>query len=507
MPQHSLKRFRRARSQRAFRRPRTRTKYGYDLNGNVISRNSSAIGWTSYNYPSGVSTSTESATFDYGPDRQRWRMVYSGPTGTETTYYATPKFEVVVTSAGTDYRHYLFANGRPVTVISRTTAGSVNVRSLLLDHQGSISTIVADATGTSYATESFAAYGNRREASTWSGTPTSTELATMNGVTREGYTFQTVLGSMGLNHMNGRIEDAVTGRFLSADPRGTSRGNTQSWNRYSYVNNNPLAFTDPTGFAVVPYCHDWCPGANWHPAPFAFSSWGNSSSSLEGMVGTNSTYGTNNTIDLAALTASLNANSAVQNTAVTDALSNYNSASASAAVGENLEASMGVSAAVDQALTNSDFNNLSTVVVTASAIGAPNPTAANNAMSVESGLFSDNQHGVSQGAPQSTSPGIIQKSTAAGALAGSTGGMYYGFQVARVAGSAAATELAEEGPIWVGMGVLDAYSGLMMQGLKFGGIGGAAIGLSLGILIYGFENPQPINQNWQVPYSSVAASP
>jgi hypothetical protein len=43
----------------------------------------------------------------------------------------------------------------------------------------------------------------------------------MNGVTREGYTFQTVLGSMGLNHMNGRIEDSVTGRFLSPDTRGT----------------------------------------------------------------------------------------------------------------------------------------------------------------------------------------------------------------------------------------------------------------------------------------------
>jgi RHS repeat-associated protein len=81
------------------------------------------------------------------------------------------------------------------------------------------------------------------------GAPTSGELTTMNGVTREGYTFQTVLGSMGLNHMNGRIEDSITGRFLSPDPHGTIRGNTQSWNRYSYVNNNPLTNSDPSGFA------------------------------------------------------------------------------------------------------------------------------------------------------------------------------------------------------------------------------------------------------------------
>src|ERR1700734_4424225 len=70
----------------------------------------------------------------------------------------------------------------------------------------------------------------------------------MNGVTREGYTFQTVLGTMGLNHMNGRIEDSITGRFLSPDPWGTNQGNTQSWDRYSYVLNNPLTNVDPSGF-------------------------------------------------------------------------------------------------------------------------------------------------------------------------------------------------------------------------------------------------------------------
>jgi RHS repeat-associated protein len=178
-------------------------------------------------------------------------MIYTGPSGTETTYYVGPQFEVVHTSSGTEYRHYISANGRPVMVIGRTTAYATNFRSLLLDHQDSISTIVNASNATSYATESFTAYGNRREASTWSGAPTSAERATMDGVTREGYTFQTVLGAMGLNHMNGRIEDSVTGRFLSPDPRGTIRGNTQSWNRYSYVNNNPLSYTDPTGFCTT----------------------------------------------------------------------------------------------------------------------------------------------------------------------------------------------------------------------------------------------------------------
>jgi hypothetical protein len=53
---------------------------------------------------------------------------------------------------------------------------------------------------------------------------------------------------MGLNHMNGRVQDAITGRFLSADPYIPEPGNTQGYNRYSYVMNNPMSWVDPSGF-------------------------------------------------------------------------------------------------------------------------------------------------------------------------------------------------------------------------------------------------------------------
>jgi hypothetical protein len=47
-------------------------------------------------------------------------MVYTGPSGSETTYYVTPMFEVVHTSSNTDYRHYIFAGGRVVMQLSRS---------------------------------------------------------------------------------------------------------------------------------------------------------------------------------------------------------------------------------------------------------------------------------------------------------------------------------------------------------------------------------------------------
>ncbi|NTW37951.1 MAG: hypothetical protein HGB17_17990, partial [Syntrophobacteraceae bacterium] len=41
-------------------------------------------------------------------------------------------------------------------------------------------------------------------------------------------------------------------RFLSTDPIGGTPEVQQSWNRYSYVQNNPILFIDPTGKAVFP---------------------------------------------------------------------------------------------------------------------------------------------------------------------------------------------------------------------------------------------------------------
>ncbi len=48
--------------------------------------------------------------------------------------------------------------------------------------------------------------------------------------------------------MNGRVYDPNIGRFLSADPHIQAPYNTQSYNRYSYVLNNPLKYTDPSGY-------------------------------------------------------------------------------------------------------------------------------------------------------------------------------------------------------------------------------------------------------------------
>ncbi|MGH7107234.1 MAG: hypothetical protein ACREFT_12065, partial [Acetobacteraceae bacterium] len=61
--------------------------------------------------------------FDYGPRHQRWRTVYAGPSGTETTYRIGGRLEQVVDVGQTDYRHYIYAGAEKVAIVSRTSSG------------------------------------------------------------------------------------------------------------------------------------------------------------------------------------------------------------------------------------------------------------------------------------------------------------------------------------------------------------------------------------------------
>lgn len=76
---------------------------------------------------------------------------------------------------------------------------------------------------------------------------------TASGITNQapstrGFTDHEMLADHGLVHMNGRVYDPVLGRFLSADPNVDGAEDAQGYNRYSYVGNNPLGATDPTGY-------------------------------------------------------------------------------------------------------------------------------------------------------------------------------------------------------------------------------------------------------------------
>ncbi len=70
-----------------------------------------------------------------------------------------------------------------------------------------------------------------------------------NTPTDKRFTGQTLDASMGLYWYGSRAYDPVLGRFVQPDSVVPDYKNPQSLNRYSYVLNNPVRYTDPSGNA------------------------------------------------------------------------------------------------------------------------------------------------------------------------------------------------------------------------------------------------------------------
>jgi RHS repeat-associated protein len=104
---------------------------------------------------------------------------------------------------------------------------------------------------------SFDPWGARRNGENWSALTDAQRIDALKintatvfsqPITQRGFTGHEMVDDMGIIHMNGRIYDPRLGRFLQADPFVDGVQNTQGYNRYSYLGNNPLNATDPTGF-------------------------------------------------------------------------------------------------------------------------------------------------------------------------------------------------------------------------------------------------------------------
>ena len=122
---------------------------------------------------------------------------------------------------------------------------------LLHDHLGSID-VITNKIGQIQQELSFDPWGQRRNASDWQAL-TGNALSLFNtDITTRGFTGHEMVDGVGFIHMNGRIYDPKLARFLQADPHIQAPHLTQNLNRYSYVLNNPLNATDPSGYFFIP---------------------------------------------------------------------------------------------------------------------------------------------------------------------------------------------------------------------------------------------------------------
>ncbi|HXS88161.1 MAG TPA: FG-GAP-like repeat-containing protein [Steroidobacteraceae bacterium] len=228
---------------------------GYDPRGNITSRTGSVsasathtITWYSYNLPNTLSASgNQSSQFFYAPDRSRWKQTASYAGTTEETIYVGGLLEKVTLGTAISWKHYIAGASGTVAIYTRKSSGTNDLHYLTKDHLDSVDSVTSSA-GAVEVRLSFSALGQRRNAATWSGNPTSGDWTGITNTTRHGFTSHEMLDNLNLVHMNGRVYDQVVGQFTSPDPFIDGAGNTQGWNRYAYVHNNPLSLTDPSGF-------------------------------------------------------------------------------------------------------------------------------------------------------------------------------------------------------------------------------------------------------------------
>ncbi|MEO7208776.1 MAG: RHS repeat-associated core domain-containing protein [Steroidobacteraceae bacterium] len=185
-------------------------------------------------------SAASSSQFFYVADHQRYQQFarYSG--AVENTIYVGGLLEKMSNSTGTAYRHYIPA-GTSTVIYTRLSTGTNSTYYLTKDHIGSTA-VVTDSTGASFVSEKFSALG-------WNENTASQE-ATMATISRHEFTGHEGLDNAGIwmVNMNGRIYSPSGSWFMSPDPYISDPGNTQNYNRYGYVYNNPLTNTDPTGF-------------------------------------------------------------------------------------------------------------------------------------------------------------------------------------------------------------------------------------------------------------------
>ena len=239
--------------------------YQYDAAGNMTTTTGGPHGTRTVRFDGAgnadrLAISTQSTSFWYAGGGRYLRLDESSDTPVKLTRYLGGVEWILRSGGGVEERRRSIGG---FLLLTETESGpqqppTRKYRYLLTDHLGSTDTLV-DENGAVVERMSFDAHGSRRAAASGTGMWASllpavapTEInPQVNAETTRGFTGHEHVDRMGLIHMNGRLYDPLLGRMLSPDPIVQEPYNAQNLNRYSYVLNNPLSYTYPSGLSFV----------------------------------------------------------------------------------------------------------------------------------------------------------------------------------------------------------------------------------------------------------------
>ena len=205
---------------------RNRT-YSYDANGNMTVRDGRQIYWNYENQPLAIQT-PQGGSIYFRYDASGQRVHKEAPF--DNTYYFSPHLEF---SDNNGLTKYYYAGSR--LVAKKDSSGTFWYHQ---DQLGS-TRIITVQQGSVAQRYSYRPFGEKEKSS----------ATFANSID---FTGQRTDDEISLVYMNGRYYDPWLARFISADPIIPDVINPQALNSYSYVYNNPLLFTDPTGYEPQP---------------------------------------------------------------------------------------------------------------------------------------------------------------------------------------------------------------------------------------------------------------
>ena len=201
--------------------------YSYDGRGNLTSDGTRTLAYDAENHLLSVSGGTAPITLSYDPLGRLTQSVVGNST-TQFVYDGS-RLTAEYDGAGNLVRRYAHGPGTDNPEVWYEGATLTARNWLESDERGTV-IATSDSTGTA----TVYTYGPYGEPTNWSGS-------------RFRYTGQIALFEAKLYHYKARIYDPALGRFLQTDPIR----NKDDFNLYTYVGNDPLDRTDPTGMVCT----------------------------------------------------------------------------------------------------------------------------------------------------------------------------------------------------------------------------------------------------------------
>lgn len=206
--------------------------------------------YNSFNKPTTINYLNDSLIISYGIDNERIKTIYKNSSiGVNWTRKYLGNYEEVWSNGQLVKKiHYISGGDGLTAVYIMYGAGNDTMYYVSKDYQGNVM-LLTRQNGSKAEEYSYDAWGRRRSPANWNDYNIATPA-----ILYRGYTTHEHVDEFTLINMNGRMYDPLLGRFLSPDNIVQSSENTQSYNRYSYCLNNPLKYTDPSGWEYIsPY--------------------------------------------------------------------------------------------------------------------------------------------------------------------------------------------------------------------------------------------------------------